>query len=63
VDKLRVQLEESTRKLGDLVSINRQLDANCCQLTTEKHVLQMQLTAMGGTATADGDGSVDTKVW
>ena len=49
---MKVQLEESTRRLHELVSINRKLDADCCQLIAEKHALEMRLDAVE-------DGSVD----
>ena len=61
VEKLQVQLKESTRKLQDLVSVNRKLDADCCQLVTEKHALEMRLEAIKD-ASADDSTYVDTKV-
>jgi len=46
VERLRGQLEESSHKLQELISVNQQLDADCCQLITEKRVLQMRLGAI-----------------
>ena len=60
VERLRTQLEESTRKLHELVSVNQKLDADCCQLITEKRVLEMRL---GGPEETSADNSCeDTKV-
>jgi len=61
VEKLRVQLEESTRKLHELVSINQKLDADCCQLMTEKRVLEMRLDTIEDMSPND-NSCVDTKV-
>jgi len=56
-----VQLEESTRKLHELVSINRKLDADCCQLITEKRALEMRLDGVEDTQ-ADDNCYIDIKV-
>jgi len=56
-----VQLEESTRKLHELVAINRRLDADCCQLMSAKHALEMKLETFED-ASADENCNVDTKV-
>jgi len=62
VEKLRVQLEESTRKLHELVSINQKLDADCCQLITEKRVLEMRLDAVEDLSPSNNNNSLDAKV-
>jgi len=61
VEKLKVQLEESTRRLNELVSINRKLDADCCQLLAEKHAFEMRLNAAEDVS-ADDNSYVDAKV-
>jgi len=62
VEKLHVQLEESTRRLHELVSINRKLDADCCQLMTEKRALEMRLEPVEDVSVNDDNCCVDTKV-
>ena len=62
MEKLRAQLEESTSKLHELVSINRKLDADCCQLVTEKRALETRLGAVEHLSTDDSNGYVDSKV-
>jgi len=61
VEKLRVQLEESTRKLHEFVSVNRQLDADRCQLIAEKRELEARLLAVEQVS-ADNNSYVDTNV-
>ena len=57
-----MQLEESTRRLHELVSINRKLDADCCQLMTEKRALERRLDAVEDVSVDDDNCGVDTKV-
>jgi len=57
-----VQLEESTRRLHELVSINRKLDADCCQLITEKRALEMRMDAGEDAASLDDNSYLDAKV-
>jgi len=61
VEKLRIQLEESTRKLHELVSVNQKLHADCCQLITEKRALEMRLEAVEDTS-PNNNSYVGTKV-
>ena len=61
VERLRGQLEESSHKLQELISVNQQLDADCCQLITEKRVLQMRLGAIEDASL--NDSCDDAKVW
>jgi len=61
VARLSAELAASNRRLCELVSINRQLDADCCQLIKDKHALQMRLDAAA--AGDDEDScSVEAKV-